>query len=128
MITEPNKLDTIKNIIELNELDSKSRKRDKVYKRFYLYNELRSMPEFKSLEWIGDMFNRDHSSVVHGLSTHDILIEMKDVMYKGIIFEMNQLLGNTTIDKNKVLRDRIRNCKNLYDYKTVKHLVTSGQL
>ncbi len=125
---ESDRFQTIKNIITINELDSSSRKRENVYRRFFLYNELRSMSEFKSLKWIGKLFNRDHSSVVHGLSVHDILTEIKDPMYNQIKTEMNSALGHKRIDKNKILRDRIKSCKSLHDMNRIKQLVETNQL
>ena len=52
-------------IIE-NDLDTNSRKRESAYQRWYLYEFLKNNT-FLTLEEIGKLFDRDHSTVLHGL-------------------------------------------------------------
>ena len=59
-------IDRVGRYIVCNGLDSDSRQRQKVYQRFYLYNYLRRNTEL-TLTQIGNMFDRDHSSVYTGL-------------------------------------------------------------
>lgn len=72
-------IEEIKEYICTEGLDVKSRKRDIVYRRIYLFRYLKQM-EGMSLISIGKMFNRDHSTVIHGLRTFDNVKLYEDFM------------------------------------------------
>ena len=72
-------IEEIKEYICKEGLDVKSRKRDIVYRRIYLFRYLKQM-EGMSLISIGKMFNRDHSTVIHGLRTFDNVKLYEDFM------------------------------------------------
>jgi hypothetical protein len=65
-------------IAEENKLARKCRKQDVVYKRYYLFSELRKE---LTLESIGNMFNLNHSTILHGLNQHDKYMKMNDRIY-----------------------------------------------
>jgi hypothetical protein len=65
-------------IAEENKLARKCRKQDVVYKRYYLFSELRKE---LTLESIGNMFNLNHSTILHGLKQHDKYMKMNDRIY-----------------------------------------------
>ena len=52
-------------------LDTKSRKRELVYQRFYIYKYLKEENSHNSLAWIGQEFGRDHATVIHGLREYE---------------------------------------------------------
>ena len=60
----------IKELIAEFKLDKPNRKRDIVYKRYYLMHILHCRSRL-CLREIGEMFNRDHSSVIHALKEHE---------------------------------------------------------
>jgi len=62
-------------LIEEMDLKSKCRLREKVYGRFILYKYLRNYN--LSLERIGKFFNRDHTTVLHGLKQYKLLSEFR---------------------------------------------------
>ena len=71
----------IQEYIAEHKLDTKSRIRERVYKRAFLCSHLRENTT-KSLEQIGKMFNRDHSTVIHLINNvHKRYIEIKDKEY-----------------------------------------------
>ena len=72
-------IEEIKEYICSEGLDVKSRKREVVYRRIYLFRYLKQM-EGMSLISIGKMFNRDHSTVIHGLRTFDNVKLYEDFM------------------------------------------------
>lgn len=74
--------DQIKEYIKEHKLDTKSRIRERVYKRAFLCNHLRQNTT-KSLEQIGAMFNRDHSTVIHLINNvHKRHVEIRDKEYR----------------------------------------------
>ena len=72
-------LQEIKDYICEEGLDTKSRKREVVYRRIYLYKYLQQM-EGLTLTAIGKMFNKDHATVIHGLKTFDNVKLYEDFM------------------------------------------------
>jgi hypothetical protein len=60
----------IQEYIQAEQLDGKNRRRDLVYRRIYLFKYLKQM-EGLSLVEIGKLFNRDHSTVIHGLKAFE---------------------------------------------------------
>ena len=65
-------------IAEENKLARKCRKQDLVYKRYYMFSELRKE---LTLESIGSMFNMNHSTILRGLNQHDKYMKMNDRIY-----------------------------------------------
>ena len=72
-------LKVINEVIDRDDLNTKSRSRPKAHKRYYLYKKMRD--KGLSLESIGNYFGRDHATVLHGISKHDIFSEQKDLIY-----------------------------------------------
>lgn len=93
---EPDEMDgfsmeTVERYIEEHRLNSKSRRRDIAYARFYLYAYIRFNVGM-SYSDIGEMFSwvnnhteestpKDHASVLYGIRQHNSWIEDKDEMY-----------------------------------------------
>jgi len=60
----------IQEYIQSEQLDGKTRRRDIFYRRIYLFKYLHVM-EKMTLTSIGKLFNRDHSTVIHGLKAFE---------------------------------------------------------
>jgi len=67
-------------IIDKYQLNTKSRKREKAYMRYYLYDVLKKR-RFLTHAMIGMFLNRDHSSVTLGLQEHEYWWKHKDIDY-----------------------------------------------
>jgi len=74
-----NRLALINELIEKYGLLNKSRRRDVLYKRYYLYNELRICG--LSLSDIGRYFDKNHATILHGLRVHKDLTSYRDADY-----------------------------------------------
>jgi chromosomal replication initiation ATPase DnaA len=89
-----NFLKIINDIIERDDLNTKSRSRHKTHKRYFLYKKMRE--KGLSFEGIGNYFGRDHATVMHGINKHDLFSEQKDTVYlkdtEGYdnLFQINQ--------------------------------------
>jgi hypothetical protein len=77
----------IMDLAEKHGLKVRNRKREIVYKRYYLWSELR---RWHSLDAIGKMFGMDHCSVLHGLKQHNIWMRAKDYEYLKTINELHK--------------------------------------
>ena len=62
-----NLIESVKGYVISKGLDSKSRKQKAVYERYYLYKYIKDHT-FLTLAEIGEIFDRDHATVLHGLN------------------------------------------------------------
>ena len=69
----------IKEYIIQEKLNVKCRKREFVYRRVYLFKYLQQM-EGMTLTAIGELFELDHATVIHGLKTFDNVKLYSDFM------------------------------------------------
>jgi hypothetical protein len=76
-------------------LVKKSRKRDIVYKRQYMFSELRKSLTF---EQIAHIFEMNHSTVIYGISQHDLFMKQNDMIYMKVISEIYQEVNRFSID------------------------------
>jgi hypothetical protein len=67
-------------IIDKYQLNTKSRKREHTYMRYYLYDVLKKR-RYLTHVMIGMFFNRNHSSVTLGLKEHKHWWKSKDIDY-----------------------------------------------
>lgn len=66
----------IKHIIKRDELNKPCRKRVKVHKRMFLFNLMKD--QNYNLKTIGKFFNKDHSTVIHGIKSYHNLLNVND--------------------------------------------------
>jgi hypothetical protein len=120
-------IDKVQYMIDLYNLTSNSRKRDLVYKRYYIYFELKKCN--LSLEFIGNMVNRDHSSVIHGIKQHQYYYKC-DKLYDDAIAEIREYLHPSKIlkelPKYSIFEDII-NCNNTTDLRIIKDRIANNQ-
>ena len=89
---------TINEIIELaveHDLIIRSRKRDKVYKRFYIFSLLHRKK--MTLERIAEIFQVNHSSVIYGIKQHNTWIKNRDWIYLNYISELFEQVNRFSI-------------------------------
>ena len=87
----------IVDIIERYELDKCDRHPEIIYKRYYLFNEMRknrNMP----IELIGQYFNKHHATVIHGIREHEHWWGKKDEAYIKAVWPIIDQI--TKIDLN----------------------------
>lgn len=72
----------VKSIVNYFKLNSKSRKRDLVTIRHVFFCVLHK--KGTTLEQIGEIFNKDHSTVVHGIKKSQELFLMNDKFFMNI--------------------------------------------
>ena len=85
-------------IINDEGLDKKSRKRSRVYRRQFLMWFLRDKTNM-SLEEIGDMFNRDHATTIHGVKTVAHALDTKDQYFIDMVADLKNKLDEFNFSK-----------------------------
>lgn len=86
----------IKQLIEQDDLASKSQKQKHVHRRHYLFYLLRERVGM-TLEAIGELFNRDHATVIHGINIYKSREEMKDPYMNRDIAEYKEFLQDDNL-------------------------------
>lgn len=99
-----------KHLIKQYGLDLNSRSQSLVYQRFYLYHELRKNC---TLQEIGQIFGKDHASVLHGIKMHQAWTLIGDKQYISTIkplkedFETQMLQGFSKGDELRITLEDI---------------------
>jgi len=94
-------IDFLKEQITKYKLDTNSRNRSYVYKRYYVMYRLNKCKV--SLTQIGKMLNRHHATVIHGIRMHRRWTRMQDKVYLHEIDPLVQAaLQDNYEDKYKV--------------------------
>ena len=119
-------IEKVKELIQRDNLDSKDRHRDLIYKRSYLYSILRD--EGWHLSKIGRLFNRNHATVINALNLHDNYFG-KDKIYDRMIKEYLTIFGKeiTDIDYDKpTIYQDIMDCHNTTALAIIKQRIKDG--
>jgi hypothetical protein len=107
-------------VIAKYEVNTKSRKRDKVYARFVISKYLRN--KGWSLQKIGEELNRDHSSIVYALKQFDILKNEMDFkhIYSVILRDLEET--EFTIDNPLIteVEERVLKCENYFQMRLLQ--------
>ncbi len=115
---------TVEQLIDELDLTSKCRKREIVYTRLVLFQYLRTQK--MTMYAIGNIFNKDHSTVVYGLKQYELLDKNKKHYPDFARIKENVLiqLGLTPKLKPKAevsyLEKKVLDCKNYMDLKSLQ--------
>jgi len=107
-------------VIAKYEVNTKSRKRDKVYARFVISKYLRN--KGWSLCKIGEELNRDHSSIVYALKQFDILKNEMDFKYVYSVI-LRDLEENELTIQNPLItevEEKILKCENYFQMRLLQ--------
>lgn len=126
-----NKIAIIHELVEAYDLKNKRRDRGLIYKRYFLYNELRTSGF--SLSQIGEIFGKHHASIIHGIKTHENLTGYGDEDYKHETYQLKEQLSGSVLifpeQKNARkadLKTDIIESKSIRDFKRIRRRVKLG--
>lgn len=119
---ENNFIENIQDLIEQYDLKKKCRRQEVIYKRYYLYNQLRKANY--SLGAIGKIFNKDHASVLHGLRMHEVYTLSKDKVYK--MFTADIVKGLVTIPEEKNIKNAVLKAEDWEEIIQIKKQILEG--
>lgn len=123
---ENNLIERITYLIERDGLNKRCRKKQHIYKKCFLMNQLRK--EELTFNEIGSYFNQHHASVIHNINTHKNLLEYNKDEYLDVIREyMVFLINSKYIHKPRNIIDDVNNCTSLYKLLRVKRWIAEGK-
>ncbi len=119
-------LDIIKEFIQEHELNVPNRKFEMTYQRYYLYALLRTQE--MTLKNIGLMFNKHHSSVIHGIACHKNWMYQKDELYLYCTLKIREVFPFEQYYKplQKPLQKKVIDCKNMKELNKLKILINKN--
>jgi hypothetical protein len=120
-------IEKIKYMIELHNLTTSCRNRDLIYKRAYVYSELRKLG--MNLSDIGRLLEKHHATIINGLKV-DNQFQNCDKIYDDIIAPIKDYLypGDAPIElpKYSIFEDVIK-CNNTTDLRIIKERIANDQ-
>jgi hypothetical protein len=113
-------------LIERDELNKRNRRKENIYKKCFLMNQLRK--EELTFNEIGSYFNQHHASVIHNIQTHKNLMEYNKDEYLDVVREYQVFL----VDSKYILQPRniiddVNGCTSLYKLLRVKRWIAEGR-
>jgi len=119
---ENNFITNIQVLIDQYELKQVCRKQDIIYKRYYLYDQLRKANY--SLSAIGRIFDKNHASVLHGIRMHNVYTKSKDKVYKMYTADIVKRL--ITIPQEASIKEAVLNADNWDEIVQIKLQIKEG--
>jgi sarcosine oxidase delta subunit len=121
------KIEKIMELIERDDLASKDRYRDMIYKRSFLYGMLKE--NGWHLAKIGKLFNRSHATVINALKIYEQFYKHDKLYDSTIKHYVKELLDEEVeIDEDKpsIYQD-IMNCHNTTELMLIKQRILAGK-
>jgi hypothetical protein len=128
-----NRLEKINELIEKHSLKENTRRRDVLFKRYFIFNELRTYG--LSLTMIGEIFGKNHATVLNGLRVHKDMLSYRDADYiseTSIIqsdlegLEFAWISSPFRRDRYYDLKEDILEAKNYNTFKRIQRRVKMG--
>ena len=119
-----NQFEKIRELIKRDRLSANDRTHELVYRRAFLMHELRSTG--MTLKDIGQMFKRDHATVLHSLRTHEWMTSTNDKLYLEFIAEYQFLLDHVDRESARDLTIDILKCNSYATLKIIKSRIKRG--
>ena len=114
-----NLIERIHEIIETENLRERTKKPNKVHRRWFIFAYLRKNNYV--LREIAELFNMNHATIIHGIRQAQLFEQVKDEMFLIDTLDLFQEFKNKTIKiKDRDLIQDIMESKNLYDLTKIK--------
>lgn len=119
-------IEQIKEYIQAEDLNGKSREQFYVYRRHYLCWALYSTNQL-TLTQIGRMFNRNHATVLNSIRKHEEL--KNDKLYRGLIKTCQELMAEplTFTKQRRNIFDDIAKATNLEKLRRIRRWLNEGR-
>ena len=114
-----NLIERIHEIIETENLRQRTKKPNKVHRRWFIFAYLRKNNYV--LREIAELFQMNHATIIHGIRQAELFEKVKDEMFLIDTLDLFQEFKNKTIKiKDRNLIQDIMESKNLYDLTKIK--------
>jgi hypothetical protein len=111
-------------VIEMYGLAGKSRLRTTVYRRAYMMAKLRQIG--CTFEMIGELFNKDHSTVVYAVKNHDYFVKVNDLPYKLAVEPVKTTFKIMNQEVQLNIYSDVLSCLDFNDLLLIKEKIHNG--
>jgi len=101
------KLKKVREIVENEQLGSKTRIRSSAHQRYYLMNYMSKELGMTSVKIGMELGGRDHSTVLHGIKKHKEFIEWKDKLYLNDIQMIRNYIEEPHVKIDSTLKEDV---------------------
>lgn len=114
-----NLIDRIHEIIETENLTQRTKKPNKVHRRWFIFSYLRKNNYV--LREIAELFDMNHATIIHGIKKAEFYEQVKDEMFLIDTLDLFEEFKNKMLKiKERNLIEDIMESKNLYDLTKIK--------
>ena len=111
-------------VIEMYGLDRKTRKQEILYGRYYIMAKLRQIG--CTYEMIGELFDKDHATVIHAVNNHNHFTKVSDFTYRLAIEPVKVTYKQLNQEIQLNIYNDVLSCANFEELLLIKEKIHNG--
>jgi hypothetical protein len=118
-------IEYVRELIEKYDLKNPCRLQKYTYPRYYLFAVLKQNARMPWVE-IARMFEKNHSTVIHGLEVHDMLTKTKDLGYRYFTASIRDEIKLQEKDEERDIAKDVLSCRTYNQIKQLQQKIKDG--
>jgi hypothetical protein len=118
-------IEHVRELIDKYDLKNPCRLQKYTYPRYYLFAVLKQDARMPWVE-IARMFEKNHSTVIHGLEVHDMLTKTKDLGYKYFTATIRDEIKLQEKDEERDIAKDVLSCRTYNQIKQLQQKIKDG--
>jgi hypothetical protein len=118
-------IEHVRELIDKYDLKNPCRLQKYTYPRYYLFAVLKQDARMPWVE-IARMFEKNHSTVIHGLEVHDMLTKTKDLGYRYFTASIRDEIKLQEKDEERDIAKDVLSCRTYNQIKQLQQKIKDG--
>jgi hypothetical protein len=118
-------IEHVRELIDKYDLKNPCRIQKYTYPRYYLFAVLKQNARMPWVE-IARMFEKNHSTVIHGLEVHDMLTKTKDLGYRYFTASIRDEIKLQEKDEERDIAKDVLSCRTYNQIKQLQQKIKDG--
>jgi hypothetical protein len=118
-------IEHVRELIDKYDLKNPCRLQKYTYPRYYLFAVLKQDARMPWVE-IARMFEKNHSTVIHGLDVHDMLTKTKDLGYRYFTASIRDEIKLQEKDEERDIAKDVLSCRTYNQIKQLQQKIKDG--
>jgi hypothetical protein len=118
-------IEHVRELIDKYDLKNPCRLQKYTYPRYYLFAVLKQDARMPWVE-IARMFEKNHSTVIHGLQIHDMLTKTKDLGYRYFTASIRDEIRLQEKDEERDIAKDVLSCRTYNQIKQLQQKIKDG--
>jgi hypothetical protein len=118
-------IEHVRELIDKYDLKNPCRLQKYTYPRYYLFAVLKQNARMPWVE-IARMFEKNHSTVIHGLDVHDMLTKTKDLGYRYFTASIRDEIKLQEKDEERDIAKDVLSCRTYNQIKQLQQKIKDG--